>query len=104
MNRLTGRHKNNVTFIIGDRENKLHTDDFAVSKFISMSKTLAASIPTVPFTTEGLANNEKSLCFYPTHFLEVSKIVRNLKNHNLARLDGLTAKLQMLSLLRLKIN
>ena len=86
LNRLIGREKKNVNFIIADDESKLHTDDFAESnlfnqRFVSMSKTLAASIPTVPFTTECLANNEKSLFFYPTDILKVSKIVRNLKNH-----------------------
>ena len=42
---------------------------------------LAASIATVPFTTEGLVNNEKSLFLYSTDCLEMSKIVRNPKNH-----------------------
>ena len=46
-------------FIVTDNENKLNTDDFAISnvfneKFVSISKTSATSIPTVPFTTEGL--------------------------------------------------
>ena len=103
LNRLTGRQKKNVNFIIADDESKLHTDDFAVSnlfnqKFVSMSKTLAASIPTVPFTTEGLANNEKSLFFYPTEILEISKVVWNLKNHKSAGLDGLTAEILKVSL------
>ena len=61
-------------------------------KFVSISKILATSIPTVPFTTEGLCNNEKSLFFYLTDSLEISKIVRNLKNHKAAGFDGLTAK------------
>ena len=61
LNRLTGRQKKKSNFIITDNENKLN-NDFAVSnvsneKFVSISKTLATSIPTVPFTTEGLCNN-----------------------------------------------
>ena len=96
VNRLTGRKKKNGNFIITDNENKLNTDDFAVinmfiKRFVSTGKTLAASIPTVPFTTEGLANNEKSLFFYATDSLEISKIVRILKKHNAAGLDGLSA-------------
>ena len=48
-------------------------------KFVSISKTLAASIPTVPFTTEGLASSEKSLFFYPTDSLEISKMYGTLR-------------------------
>ena len=52
----------------------MHIDDFGVSnllneKFDSISKTLAASILSVPFTTEWLAYNEKSFFFYPTDCL-----------------------------------
>ena len=80
LNRLTGRQKKKSNFIIADNENKLNTDDFAASnvfneKFVSISKTLATSIATVPFTAEELCNNEKSLFFYPTDFLEFSEIV-----------------------------
>ena len=67
-------------------------------KFVLISKTLVASIPTVPFTTEEVCNNEMSLFFYPTDYLEISKIVRNLKNHKAARLDGLTAEILKVSL------
>ena len=103
LNRLTGRQKKNVNFIIADDESKLHTDDFAVSnlfnqKFVSMSKTLAASIPTVPFTTECLPNRIKSLIFYPTDFLEISKVVWNLTNHKSAGLGGQTAEILNVSL------
>ena len=38
---------------------------------------------------------EKSLFFYPTDALEISKIVQNLKNHKAPGLDGLTAKFLM---------
>ena len=84
--------------MIADNKNKLNTDGFAVSngfneKFVSISKTLATSIPTVPFTTEELCNIEKSLFFYPTDSLEISKNVRKLKNHEAVRLDGLTAEI-----------
>ena len=51
-----------------------------------------ALIPTVPFSTEGIANNKKSLCFRPADPLEISKNVRILKNHKAAGLDGLTAE------------
>ena len=62
---LTGRQKKNGNFIIADIENKLNTDDFAVSnlfneKLVLISKILAASIFTVPSTTQGMASNEKS--------------------------------------------
>ena len=66
LNRLTGRVKMKGNFKIADNENKLNTDDFAVpnlsnGKFIWINKVFAAPIPTVPFTTEGLTNNEKTL-------------------------------------------
>ena len=74
----------------------MNTDDFAVSisfnqKLASRIKISVASNATVPFTTDDLANNEKSLFFYPTDSLN-SKTVRNLKNHKSAGLDGLTAE------------
>ena len=98
LNRLSGKQKKKSNFIKADNENKSNTDDFAVSnefneKFVSISKTLDTSNPTVPFTTEGLCNNEKSLFIYPTNSLEISKFVQNLKNHKVARLDGLTAEI-----------
>ena len=103
LNRLTARQKKNCNFIIADKEKKLNTDDLAVSnllngKFVSMSKTFAASVPTVPCSTEGLAISEMSICFHSTDSLEVSKIVRNLENHKAARLDGLTAESSKFSL------
>ena len=72
----------------------MNTDQFAVpdlfnEKFVSMSKTLAASIP---FTTEGLANDKKSLFFYQTDSLEISDFAGNLKNHEAAGIDRLTAE------------
>ena len=74
----------------------MKTEDFAASKLfnekiVSKSKTLDASIPTVPFTSDGLANNEKSLVFYPTNSLEISKFTRKVRNHKAAALYGLTA-------------
>ena len=103
LNRLTGRQKKNCNFIIAEDENKLNTDYCPVShlfneKFVSISKTLTASILTVPFTTEGLTNNEQSLFFFPTDSLEICKIVRNLKNNKAAGLDGLTAEMLKVSL------
>ena len=89
--------------MIADNKNKLNTDGFAVSnvfneKFVSIRKTLATSIPTVPFITEELCNIEKSLFFYPTDSLEISKNVRKLKNHEAAGFDGLTAEILKVSL------
>ena len=103
LNRLTGRQKKNGNFITADKENKLITDDFAVSnlfneKFVPVNKSLAASIFTDPFTTQGLANNEKSNFFYPTDSLEIAENVRNLKNHKATGLDGLTAELLLVGL------
>ena len=40
----------------------------------------------------------RNLFFYPTDFLEISKIVQNLKNHKAAGLDGLTAEILKVSL------
>ena len=102
LNQLTGRQKN-CNFIILNNENKLNTDDLAGSnlfneRFDSITKILAASIPTVPFTTEELGNSKKSLFFYPTDSLEISKFVRNLKNQKAAELDGLTAEILKVSL------
>ena len=82
------------------KNGKLHDfcrTDLFNEKFVSVSKTLAASIPTVPFTTEGLTNNGKSLFFYPTDSLEISKNVANLRNHKAAVLDGLTAEISKVS-------
>ena len=98
LNRLNGRQKKNSNFITTEIESKWNTEDFAVStlfneKFVSESETIAASIPTVPFNTEGLAKNVKSLFLYPTDSLEVSKTVRNLENHRAVGLYGLTAKI-----------
>ena len=77
LNRLKCRHVKNCNFIFADNENKLITDDLAVSnllneKFVSLRKTLAASTPIVPFTTDVLADKEKSLFFYPTDSRENS--------------------------------
>ena len=69
-----------------------------VFEFVSISKILAASFPIVLFTTEGLANTEKSLFFLPTDSLEISKVVRNLQNHIAAALVGLTAEILKVSL------
>ena len=55
--------------------------------------SLAASILTVAFTTDELANNEKSHFPHPTDSLEFSKNVRNLENHKAAGLDGLNAEI-----------
>ena len=57
--------KKSGNFIIADNENNLNTDDFSLSnlfneKFVSISKTLAAPIPTDSFATEGLASYEES--------------------------------------------
>ena len=81
----------------------MNTDGFAVSnlfneKFVSISKTLAASISTVPFATEAFAKVEKSLFCYPTDSLEISKTVQNLENHKATVLDGLNAKILKVSL------
>ena len=102
LNRLTAKQKKKSNFKIADNENKLNTDYFAVSnlfseKLVSISKTSATSIPTVPFTTEGLCNDEKYIFFYLTDSLEISKIVRNLKNHKAAGLDGVTAEVLKVS-------
>ena len=72
LNRLIGKQKKNSNFIIADHENKLNTDNFTVSSlfndvFVSISKSLVASFLTGPSTTEGLANIENSLFFYPTN-------------------------------------
>ena len=98
LNRPTGRQKKSGKFIIPDNENELNTENFTVlnllnEKFVSMSKILAASFPTVQFTAERLLKNEKSTFFYPTGYPEIFKLVRNLKIHNAAGLDGLTAEL-----------
>ena len=84
LNRLAGRQKKKSNFIIADNENKLNTDDFAVSnvfieKVVSISKTLATSIPTVPFTTEGLCNEKKSFFFDPTDFSKSRKLWETLR-------------------------
>ena len=102
MNRLTGRQKKNCNLIIADNENRLNTDNFAVSnlfneKIVPISKTLVASIPIVPFTTEGLGRNEKSLFCYSNDSSEISKNAQNLKNHKAAGLDGLTAEISKIS-------
>ena len=96
LNRLTGRQKKKSNFIIADNKIKLNTDDCAVSnvfneKFVSISKTSA-------YRNEGLFKHEKSLFFYPTDSLEISKIVRNPRNHKAAGLDGLTAEILKVSL------
>ena len=103
MNRLTGRQKKSIGFVIEDDEGILNTDDVVVSnlfneKFVSMSNSLAASNSNVPFTTDGLHSCEKSFFFYPTDYIEVSRIVLNLKNHKAAGLDGLTAEILKVSL------
>ena len=83
--------------MFGDNENKLNTNDFAVSnlfndKFVSISKISTASSPTISILTEVLDKIEKSLVFYPTEVMEISKYAQNLRNHKAAGLDGLTAK------------
>ena len=56
------------------------------------------SIPIVPFTTDVLTDKEKSLFFYPTNSRENKKVMRKLKNHEAAGLDGLTAEILKVSL------
>ena len=89
--------------MVADKENKKNIDEVAVSslfkeQFVPISKTLASSILTVPSTTEGLANNNKSFYFFPINSLEFSKNVRNLKNHEATGDVGLAAKILKASL------
>ena len=68
LNKITGKATKNSNFVIKNYKNELITDDIDVAesfneKFVSISKTLAASIDNVPFTTHGIKTNEKSLFF-----------------------------------------
>ena len=68
LNKITGKATKNSNFVIKNDKNELITDDIDVAesfneKFVSISKTLAASIDNVPFTTHGIKVNEKSLFF-----------------------------------------
>ena len=68
LNKITGKARKNSNFVIKNDKNELITDDIDVAKsfnekFVSISKTLAASIDNVPFTTHGVKTNEKSLFF-----------------------------------------
>ena len=69
----------------------------SMKKFVSISKTLAASIDNVPFTTHGIKTNEKSLFFNPADGTEISSIIKSLKNHKSPGLDGLTAEILKVS-------
>ena len=68
LNKITGKATKNSNFVIKNDKNELITDDIDVAesfneKFVSISKTLAASIDNVPFTTYGIKTNEESLFF-----------------------------------------
>ena len=65
LNKITGKATKNSNFVIKNDKNELITDDIDVAeslneKFVSISKTLVASIDDVPFTTHGIKTNEKS--------------------------------------------
>ena len=95
-------HCNNCNYSFKNDKNELITDDIDVAesfneKFVSISKTLAASIDNVPFTTHGIKTNEKSLFFNPADGTEISRIIKNLKNHKSPGLDGLTAEILKVS-------
>ena len=102
LNKITGKATKNSNFVIKNDKNELITDNIEVAesfneKFVSISKTLAASIDNVPFTTHGIKTNEKSLFFYPDDGTEISTIVKNLENHKSPGLDGLTAEILKVS-------
>ena len=102
LNKITGKATRNSNFVIKNDKNELITDDIDVAEsfnetFVSISKTLAASIDNVPFTTHGMKTNEKSLFFYPADGTEISRIIKNLKNHKSPGLDGLTAEILKVS-------
>ena len=102
LNKITGKATKNSNFVIKNDKNELITDDIDVAesfneKFVSISKTLAASIDNVPFTTHGIKTDEKSLFFYPADGTEISRIIKNLKNHKSPGLDGLTAEILKVS-------
>ena len=102
LNKITGKATKNSNFVIKNDKNELIMDDIDVAesfneKFVSISKTLAASIDNVPFTTHGIKTNEKTLFFYPADGTEISRIIKNLKNHKSPGLDGLTAEILKVS-------
>ena len=102
LNKITGKATKNSNFVIKNDKNELITEDIDVAesfneKFVSISKTLAASIDNVPFTTHGIKTNEKSLFFYPADGTEISRIVKNVKNHKSLGLDGLPAEILKVS-------
>ena len=63
-----------------------------------ISKTLVASIPHCSIHYWMIIYKDKSLFFYPTDSLEISKIVRNFKNHKAGGSEGLTAEFLKVSL------
>ena len=75
-----------------------HAQTTQHEKIEHVSKTLAASIENVPVTTDGIEVNENSLIFNPADWIELSGIVKNLKNHKSPGLDELTAKILKVSL------
>ena len=59
LNKITGKATKKSNFVFKNDKNELITDDIDVAesfneKFVSISKTLAASIDKVPFTTHGI--------------------------------------------------
>ena len=101
LNKITGKATKNSNFVIKNDKNELITDDNDVAesfneKFVSISESLAASIDNVPFTTHGIKTNEKSL-FFPADGTEISRIIKNPKNHKSPGLDGLTAEILKVS-------
>ena len=89
----------NSNFVIKNDKNELIADDIDVAESFkdwSIGKTIAALVENVPFTTDGIEANEKSLFF-------IQLIAQNFRDpKNIWRLyspglDGLTAEIILVS-------